>query len=43
MYEYGAVNAAALKAEGGFYADSVGQLGEMSASSFSLIVKGGAK
>ena len=43
MYEYGAVNAAALKAEGGFYADGVGQLGEMIASSFSLIVKGGAK
>lgn len=43
IYEYGAVNAAALKAEGGFYADGVGQLGEMSASSFSLIVKGGAK
>jgi hypothetical protein len=42
MYEYGAVNAAALKAEGGFYADGVGQLGEKCASSFSLTVKGGA-
>jgi exopolysaccharide biosynthesis protein len=42
MYEYGAINAAALKAEGGFYANGVGQLGEKSASSFSLTVKGGA-
>ena len=43
MYEYGAVNAAAFRAEGGFYADGVGQLGSNSASSFSLIVKGGVK
>lgn len=43
MYEYGAINAAALKAEGGFYADGVGQLGEKSSSSFALTVKGGAK
>ncbi len=43
MYEYGAVNAAALRAEGGFYADGVGQLGEKGSSSFSLIVKGGAR
>lgn len=42
MYEYGAVNAAALKAEGGFFADGVGQLGEKGSSSFSLTVKGGA-
>ena len=42
MYEYGAVNAAALKAEGGFYADGEGQLGQKCASSFSLTVKGGA-
>ncbi len=43
MYEYGALSAAAFKAEGGFYADGVGQLGSKSESSFSLIVKGGAK
>ena len=42
MYEYGAVNAAALKAEGGFYADGEGQLGQKCASTFSLTVKGGA-
>ncbi len=42
MFEYGAVNAAALTAEGAFYADGVGQLGEKGESSFSLIVKGGA-
>lgn len=41
MYEYGAVNAAAFRAEGGFYADGKGQLGGKGASSFSLIVKGG--
>ncbi|MGM9642311.1 MAG: phosphodiester glycosidase family protein [Eubacteriales bacterium] len=41
MYEYGAVNAAALTAEGGFYADGVGQLGSKGESAFSLIVKGG--
>lgn len=43
MYEYGAVNAAALRAEGGFYADGVGQLGEKGSSSFSFTVKGGAE
>ena len=43
MYEYGAVNAASLKAEGGFYANGVGQLGEKGSSSFALTVKGGAK
>ena len=42
MYEYGAVNAAALRAEGGFYADGVGQLGQKCASSFALTVRGGA-
>ena len=43
MYEYDAVNAAAFRAEGGFYADGVGQLGSNSASFFSFIVKGGVK
>ena len=42
MFEYGAVNAAAFTAEGAFYADGVGQLGEKGESSFSFIVKGGA-
>ncbi len=42
MYEYGAVNAAAFTAEGGFYADGVGQLGSRGESEFSLTVKGGA-
>lgn len=41
MFDYGAVNAAALTSEGGFYADGVGQLGSKSESAFSLIVKGG--
>jgi hypothetical protein len=41
MYEYGAVNAVAFRAEGGFYADGKGQLGGKGASSYSLIVKGG--
>ncbi len=43
MYEYGAVNAAAFTAEGGFFADGVGQLGSKDDSAFSLTVKGGAK
>ncbi len=42
MYEYGAVNAAAIRAEGAFYADGVGQLGSKCENGFSLIVKGGA-
>ncbi len=42
MYEYGAVSAAAIRAEGAFYADGVGQLGSKSENGFSLIVKGGA-
>lgn len=42
MYEYGAVNAAAIRAEGAFYADGVGQLGSKSENGFSLTVKGGA-
>lgn len=42
MYEYGAVNAAALAAEGAFYADGEGKLGSKSESGFSLTVKGGA-
>ncbi len=43
MYENGALSAAAFTAEGGFYADGVGQLGSKSESSFSLTVKGGAR
>lgn len=42
MYEYGAVSAAAIKAEGAFYADGVGQLGSKRENGFSLTVKGGA-
>lgn len=42
MYEYGAVSAAAIRAEGAFYADGIGQLGSKSEQGFSLIVKGGA-
>jgi hypothetical protein len=42
MYEYGAVSAAAIRAEGAFYADGIGQLGSQSEQGFSLIVKGGA-
>lgn len=42
MYEYGAVSAAAIRAEGAFYADGIGQLGSKSENGFSLIVKGGA-
>ena len=42
MYEYGAVSAAAIRAEGAFYADGVGQLGSKSENGFSLTVKGGA-
>jgi exopolysaccharide biosynthesis protein len=42
MYEYGAVSAAAIRAEGAFYVDGVGQLGSKSENGFSLIVKGGA-
>ncbi len=43
MYENGAVSAAAFRAEGGFYADGIGQLGSKEESSFSLTVKGGAE
>ncbi len=43
MYEYGAVSAAAIRAEGAFYADGVGQLGSKSENGFSLTVKGGAR
>ncbi|MBQ2716356.1 MAG: phosphodiester glycosidase family protein, partial [Clostridia bacterium] len=42
MYEYGAVSAAAIRAEGAFYADGIGQLGAKRESGFSLVVKGGA-
>ena len=42
MYEYGAVSAAAIRAEGAFYADGIGQLGSKNENGFSLIVKGGA-
>ena len=43
MYEYGAVSAAAIRAEGAFYADGVGQLGSSKGENgFSLVVKGGA-
>lgn len=42
MYEYGAVSAAAIRAEGAFYADGIGQLGSKSENGFSLVVKGGA-
>ncbi len=42
MYEYGAVSAAAIRAEGAFYVDGVGQLGSKSENGFSLTVKGGA-
>ncbi|MBO5967367.1 MAG: phosphodiester glycosidase family protein [Clostridia bacterium] len=42
MYEYGAVSAAAIRAEGAFYANGIGQLGSKSEQGFSLIVKGGA-
>ncbi len=42
MYEYGAVNAAAIRAEGAFFADGVGQLGSKNENGFSLTVKGGA-
>ncbi len=42
MYEYGAVSAAAIRAEGAFYAGGIGQLGSKSENGFSLIVKGGA-
>ena len=42
MYEYGAVSAAAIRAEGAFYADGIGQLGSKSEQGFSLVVKGGA-
>ena len=42
MLEYGAVNAAALSAEGAFYADGTGQLGDKGEHGISLTVKGGA-
>ena len=42
MYEYGAVSAAAIRAEGAFYVDGGGQLGSKSENGFSLTVKGGA-
>ena len=42
MYEYGAVNAAAIRAEGAFYADGVGQLGSRNENGFTLTVGGGA-
>ena len=42
MYEYGAVNAAAIRAEGAFYSDGVGQLGSKSKNGFTLTVGGGA-
>ncbi len=41
MYEYGAVSAAAIRVEGAFYADGIGQLGSKSENGFSLVVKGG--
>ena len=43
MYEYGAVNAAAIRAEGGFYADGIGQLGSKNENGFTLTVGGGAR
>ena len=43
MYEYGAVSAAAITAEGAFYAAGIGQLGSKSENGFSLIVKGGER
>lgn len=42
MYEYGAVNAAAIRAEGAFYSDGVGQLGSKNENGFTLTVGGGA-
>lgn len=42
MLEYGAVNAAAISAEGAFYANGEGQLGDKSEHGISLTVKGGA-
>jgi hypothetical protein len=42
MFEYGAVNAAAIRAEGAFYSDGVGQLGSKSENGFTLSVEGGA-
>lgn len=38
MYEYGAVNAAAIRAEGAFYSDGVGQLGSRNENGFTLAV-----
>ena len=42
MYEYGAVNAAAIRAEGAFYSDGVGQLGSKNENGFTLTARGGA-
>lgn len=42
MYENGAVNAAAIRAEGAFYSDGVGQLGSKNENGFTLAVGGGA-
>ncbi len=42
MFEYGAVNAAAIRAEGAFYSDGVGQLGSKNENGFTLTVGGGA-
>ena len=42
MYEYGAVNAAAIRAEGAFYVDGIGQLGSKDENGFTLRVGGGA-
>lgn len=42
MYEYGAINAAAIRAEGAFYSGGVGQLGSRNENGFTLTVGGGA-
>ena len=43
MLEYGAVNAAAIRAEGAFYSNGVGQLGSKDENGFTLTVGGGVR
>lgn len=43
MLEYGAVNAATIRAEGAFYSNGVGQLGSKDENGFTLTVGGGVR